>query len=81
MEAANINSLKVEMQNLRNEWDSLFSEATLIATELGIPSHFKKEVSCERKRKRLFDEALTEENVHGNLADTFRNTVFYSAMR
>ena len=80
VEAANIKSLKVEMQNLRNEWDSLLAEATLIATELGIPPHFKKEVSRERKRKRFFDEARTEENVQGIPADTFRNTVFYRAM-
>lgn len=79
MEAANGNALKDEMQALRNERDSLLSEATLMANEMGIPPQFKKEVSCERKRKRFCDES-PEETVEGDCAETFGNTVFLTAM-
>lgn len=80
VEAANINALKDEMQALRNEWDSLLSEATLVANEMRIPPRFKKELSRERKRKRFFDEAPPEETGQSDCAERFRNTVFFTAM-
>lgn len=58
-EAANVRDLKNEMQNLRDSRDALLSEASLIASQMGVPSKFNKELGHERKRKRLSDVIWT----------------------
>ncbi|KAI9525235.1 hypothetical protein NQZ68_009915 [Dissostichus eleginoides] len=44
------------MQTLRNGWDAILSEASMVAKEMEVPPHFKKELCRERRRKRFHDE-------------------------
>lgn len=46
------------MQALRDGWDSLLSEPTLVATKMDDPSQFNKEHSRQRKRRRFHDGPL-----------------------
>ncbi|XP_026105849.1 C3a anaphylatoxin chemotactic receptor-like [Carassius auratus] len=41
------------MQALRNEWDSLLGEATLVAQAMEIPTQFKGEDKRKKRRKRI----------------------------
>lgn len=79
MEAANIASLKEEMQALRNEWDSLLGEATLVAQAMEIPTQFKGEDKRKKRRKRMYDETegdTSEENAE----QAFKHNIFYVAL-
>ncbi len=80
-EAANVRDLKNEMQNLRDSWDVLLSEASLIASQMGVPPKFNKELGRVRKRKRLSDETPGPEEGQKDSGDkVFRNTAFFTAM-
>lgn len=76
-EASNINALTKEMLALRDGWESLLSEATLIATQIDAAPQFSKEHSRQKKRKRFHDETSQEETAHDSAATVFWNTVFY----
>ncbi|KAK1889073.1 Histamine H1 receptor, partial [Dissostichus eleginoides] len=56
VEAGNVAALRDEMQTLRNGWDAILSEASMVAKEMEVPPHFKKELCRERRRKRFHDE-------------------------
>lgn len=79
VEAANIASLKEEMQALRNEWDSLLGEATLVAQAMETPTQFKGEDKRKKRRKRMYDETegdTSEENAE----QAFKHNIFYVAL-
>ncbi len=77
-EAANVRDLKNEMQNLRDIWDVLLSEASLIASQMRVPPKFNKKLGRVRKRKRLSDETPGPEEGQKDSGDkVFRNTVFF----
>ncbi|CAL9693151.1 unnamed protein product [Knipowitschia caucasica] len=82
VEAANISALKEEMQALRNEWDSLLSEAILVAKEMEIPPQLQcEEDKRKKRRKRMYDETVTQgEMCEENTEHAFRNKVFYVAL-
>lgn len=79
IEAANIKALQEEMQDLRCEWDSLLSEACLVAQAMEIPAQFQGEEKQKRKRKCMPDESK-EDETEENAATVFRNQVFFVAM-
>lgn len=60
VEIDNIRALKEEMEVLRNSWDNLFAEASLIAEAMDVPKGFP--VSHKRKRKRFADESQSSED-------------------
>lgn len=78
-EASNISALTKEMLALRDGWESLLSEATLIATQIDVAPQFNKEHSRQKKRKRFHDET-SQETAHDSATTVFRNTVFFTAM-
>ncbi|XDV16533.1 hypothetical protein PO909_016205, partial [Leuciscus waleckii] len=53
VQAANIKALQEEMQALRDRWDSLLAEASLVAQTMDVPDHFRTEERRKRKRKRM----------------------------
>lgn len=54
VEAGNVAALRDEMQTLRNGWDAILSEASMVAKEMEVFQEiFKKELSRERRRKRM----------------------------
>lgn len=71
VEAANMASLKEEMQALRNEWDSLLGEATLVAQAMEIPTQFKGEDKRKKRRKRMYDETEGDTS-EGNAEQAFK---------
>ena len=79
-ETANIKALKEEMQALRDGWESLLSEATLIAIQMHVAPQFSKEHSHQRKRKRFHEETSQEETAQDSAATVFRNIVFFTVM-
>ena len=64
-EAASIRALKEEMRALRDEWESLLSEATLIATQMDVAPQLSKEHSRQR---RFHDETSQEETAQDSAA-------------
>ncbi|GAA6104857.1 uncharacterized protein LOC116409794 [Tachysurus ichikawai] len=80
VEIDNIRALKEEMEVLRNSWDNLFAEASLIAEAMDVPMGFP--VSYKRKRKHFADESQSSEDA--NQLETeeirFRNDVFFVAL-
>lgn len=56
----NIRALQEEMQHLRDEWESFFSEASLVAQQMSINPLFRSGFSRQRKRKRFHDETEVE---------------------
>lgn len=50
-EVADISVLKHELQALRDKWDSLLSEATLVATQMDVPPQFNKEQRNRNKEE------------------------------
>lgn len=72
-EMANIEALIQEIISLRNEWDSLLSEAQNVANAMGVPPEFDH--SRQRKRQRI-EDAQPQETPDV----TFRNSVFYVAV-
>ncbi len=64
VEISNIQALKEEMEVLRNSWDNLFAEASLIAEAMDMPRGFP--VSHKRRRKR-FKSILKQYFICGNL--------------
>ncbi|KAL7372369.1 hypothetical protein ABVT39_015108 [Epinephelus coioides] len=81
VEAANIKALQEEMQALRNRWDSLLAEASLVAQEMDIPDHFRSEERRKWKRKRMPDEMTQEDATTEDSAENaFRNNIFFVAM-
>lgn len=78
-EAANIKALQEEVQDIRNEWDSLLSEASSVAQAMEIPAQFKMEEGRKRRRKLMPDESRDEED-QTSAEVLFRNRVFYVAI-
>ncbi len=62
VEISNIQALKEEMEVLRNSWDYLFAEASLIAEAVDVPRGFP--VSHKRRRKRFADESQSSEDTN-----------------
>ncbi len=62
VEINNIQELKEEMEVLRNSWDNLFAEASLIAEAMDMPTGFP--VSHKRRRKRFADESQSSEDTN-----------------
>uniref|UniRef100_A0A3B1IJ48 TTF-type domain-containing protein n=1 Tax=Astyanax mexicanus TaxID=7994 RepID=A0A3B1IJ48_ASTMX len=81
VEAANIKALQEEMQALRNRWDSLLAEATLVAHAMDVPDHFRSEERRKRKRKCMPDEMRQEDaTTEDSVKNAFRNNIFFVAM-
>jgi hypothetical protein len=59
------------MEALRDGWESLLSEETLIATQMDVAPQFSKEHSRQRKRKRFHDETSQEETAQDSAAKVF----------
>lgn len=80
VEIDNIRALKEEMEVLRNSWDNLFAEASLIAEAMDVPKGFP--VSHKRKRKRFADESQSSEDAKQLETEEirFRNDVFFVAL-
>lgn len=53
---------------MRNEWDTLLAEASLVAQAMEIPAQFQSEDKQTRKRKRMPDESC-EEISHSTTVD------------
>ncbi|KAK1899702.1 Cytochrome P450 2G1 [Dissostichus eleginoides] len=68
------------MQALRDEWESLLSEVTLIAAQMDVAPQFSMKHCRKRKRKRFHDETSQEKTDQDSAATVFRNTVFFTAM-
>lgn len=68
-------SRQQEMQALGDRWDSLLSEATLVAAQMNVPPQFNKEHNSLRKRKRFHDETSQEQTVYDNSVS--EQSVFY----
>lgn len=79
-EVANITALTKEMLALRDGWEPLLSEATLLTTQMDVKPQFSKDHSRQKKRKRFHDETSQEETAQDSAATVFRNTVFFVAM-
>ncbi len=62
VEISNIQALKEEMEVLRNSWDYLFAEASLIAEAVDVPRGVP--VSHKRRRKRFADESQSSEDTN-----------------
>ncbi len=83
VEISNIQALKEEMEVLRNSWDNLFAEASLIAEAMDMPRGFL--VSHKRRRKRFADETQSSEDTNQqeteeNFCFRFRNNIFFVAI-
>lgn len=79
IETANIKELLDEIQAIRNEWDSLLAEASLVAQTMEIPAQFESEERRKRKRKRMPDE-MTQDATEESAENAFRNNIFFIAM-
>lgn len=81
VQAANIKALQEEMQALRDRWDSLLAEASLVAQTMDVPDHFRTEKRRKRKRKRMPDEMTQEDATTEDSAENaFRNKIFFVVM-
>ncbi len=80
VEISNIQALKEEMEVLRNSWDNLFAEVSLIAEAMDVPRGFP--VSHKRRRKRFADERQSsgDTNQQETEENRFRNNVFFVAL-
>lgn len=76
IEAANIKALQEEIQAIRDEWDLLLTEASLVAQAMEIPAQFQSEGRCKRKRKHMLDETTQEDATEESAEDAFRNNIF-----
>lgn len=76
--ANNLSSLVEELKRIRNQgWDSIFSEALLVAENIGWPQHLQEENKRKRKRKRLEDEEDNDITADGRDPKTvFKHDVF-----
>lgn len=57
-----LSSLIEDLQILRNKFDSIYSEALLVARNIDWPQNLEEEKKRTRKRKRLADDADEEED-------------------
>lgn len=80
VEAASITALQDDMQAIRNEWDSLLTEASLVAQAMEIPAQFQGEEKRKHKRKRMPDETTEDDNTAESTGIAFRNNLFFVAM-
>ncbi len=80
VEISNIQALKEEMEVLRNSWDNLFAEASLIAEAMDVPRGCP--VSHKRRRKWFADESQSSEDTNQQETEEnlFRNNVFFVAL-
>ncbi len=80
VEISNKQALKEEMEVLRNSWDNLFAEASLIAEAMDMPRGFP--VSHKRRRKRFADESQSSEDTNQQETEEnrFRNNIFFLAL-
>ncbi len=80
VEISNIQALKEEMEVLRNSWDNLFAEVSLIAEAMDVPRGFP--VSHKRRRKRFADETQSSEDTNQQETEEnrFRNNIFFVAI-
>ncbi|KAL0189891.1 hypothetical protein M9458_016990, partial [Cirrhinus mrigala] len=79
-QAANIKDLQEEIQAIRNKWDSLLTEASLVAQAMEIPAQFRSEERRKRKRKLMPDERRSEDETECSAEQAFRNNVFFVAI-
>ncbi len=80
VEISNIQALKEEMEVLRNSWDNIFAEASLIAEAMDVPRGFP--VSHKKRRKRFADESQSSEDTNQQETEEnrFRNNIFFVAL-
>ena len=72
MQAVNIKELEEKIACMRASWDSFLTEATAVATSMGIKSQLDMR---QRKRKRFFDEAEKQGTEEQSPETQFRDSV------
>lgn len=75
VEINNIKSLITDLKQLRTKWDTILSEAKLVATQLGITPEFPSKRKV--KQKRFHDETFQEEETEETNEETaFQHNLF-----
>lgn len=78
IQAESIRALQDEPQAMRDKWDLLHAEASLVAQNMDVPTQFQSESKQKWKRKWMLDE--DNEDTYGDNANTFRNQNFFVAV-
>ena len=77
VEAENVESLIVELQHLRDNWDGILDECRLVSRNLDIPETFPDK--RKKIRKRFFDES-GDKIVEKYKETEFKQNVFYALL-